>query len=146
MAKKRAKRRAQAKRLTPKLARDAEYDQPGLEFLRILAVGLDLSLREAKITDVKTRRRVVDDFCWGTAEFLDHQWFETADGQRHFPIVCFADRHLDEDPQVLRMPEMTYFHEMIPDVFNEVTNKGKGPYQVTIGELGDDDPIDLDEE
>src|SRR5262245_3974207 len=132
-------------RVTPRLVRDDGYDQPAITFLHVLAVGLDLALRESKITDTKTRRKVVEEFSWGAAEFLDSQWLQTGDGRRHFPVVCFADQHPDEDPKVLRMPADVFsLHEMIAGVFDEVTNKGKGPYAVTIGDLGDEEPIDLE--
>lgn len=141
-----AKKPRATRKAAPVLVRDEEYDQPAIEFLRVLAMGLDLSLKEAKITDAKQRRKIVDDFCWGTAEFLDSQWLQTSDGKRHFPVLCFSDRHPDERPAALRMPETSsfLFHESAVDVFNDVTNKGKGPYAVTIGELGDDEPIDLE--
>ena len=141
-----AKKRKATQNVVPVLVPDDEYDQPAIEFLRVLAMGLDLSLKEAKITDAKTRRKIVDDFCWGTAEFLDSQWLRTSDGKRHFPILCFSDRHADERPEELRMPATAsfLFHESAVDVFNDVTNKGKGPYAVTIGEAGDDEPIDLE--
>ena len=133
------------RRPTPRLVRDDGYDQPAIALLHALAAGLDLALRAAKITDVKTRRKVVEEFCWGTAEFLDSQWLQTYDGKRYFPVLCFADRHPDDDPDTLRMPADVFsLHEMAPGVFDEVTNKGKGPYAVTIGDLGDDEPIDLD--
>jgi hypothetical protein len=139
-------KRKASRKAVPVLVQDEDYDQPAIEFLRVLAMGLDLVLKEAKVTDTKTRRKIVDEFCWGAAEFLDSQWLRTSDGRRHFPILCFSDRHPDERPTEVRMPERAsfLFHESAVDVFDDVTNKGKGPYGVTIGELGDDEPIDLE--
>lgn len=143
-----AKKRSASKPAVPKLVHDEGYDQPAAEFLAVLVVGLDLALREAKITDVKTRRKVVDEFCWGTAEFLDTQWLETADGRRHFPVLGFADRHPEQDPAEVRLPApgSFSFHEFAALLFDDVTNKGKGPYNVTIGDMDDDEAIDLEAE
>jgi hypothetical protein len=143
-----AKKRPAKKPAVPTLVHDEDYDQPAAEFLAVLAVGLDLALREAKITDVKTRRKVVDEFCWGAAEFLDTQWIETADGRRHFPVICFTDRHPEQDPPEVRLapPGAFSFHEYAALLFDDVTNKGKGPYNVTIGDMEDDEAIDLEAE
>jgi hypothetical protein len=141
-----AKKRGAKKPPQPKLVHDEDYEQPAIEFLSVLAVGLDLVLKDAKITDVKTRRKIVDDFCWGAAEFLDTQWLGTPDGRRHFPVVGFTDRHSEANPKELRLaaPGSFSFHEYAALLFDDVTNKGKGPYAVTLGDMEDDEPIDLD--
>jgi hypothetical protein len=134
-----------APRPTPAVRRSDGYDQPGVEFLRILGLALDITLRDAGIRDVGKRRDIVDSYCWEIAEFFDQQWFGAGDGERYFPVICFAERHLDDGPSSLMMPDNFSFHETLDDVFDHVTNAGKGPYAVTIGNAGDDEPIDVEE-
>ena len=130
----------------PKVVRDEAYEEAAMTFLRVLAMEVDDALKHAKVTDLKTRRKVVDRFCFGMGNFLDQYWLEAGDGKRYFPVLCFSPEHLDDDPQTLGLPDAFAYHEMADGTFDLVTNKGKGPYQLKVGLVGDDEPLDLEEE
>ena len=130
----------------PKVVRDGAYEDAAIEFLRVMALEVDDALKHAKVTDVKTRRKVVDRFCFGMGNFLDQYWLETADGKRYFPLVCFSEEHQDYNPKVIGCPDMFAYHEMVGGLFDDLTNKGKGPYRLKIGLVGDDEPMDLEAE
>jgi hypothetical protein len=93
---------------------------------------------------VKQRRKVVDNFCFGMGNFLDQYWFE-AGGRKQFPVVCFADKHREDNPATLGVPEIFDYHEYALGTFDGVTNKGKGPYAIRIGLVGDDEPMSAEE-
>ena len=131
---------------TPKVVRSGDYEEAAMAFLRVMALEVDDALKEAKVTDVKTRRKVVDNFCFGMGNFLDQYWFEAADGKRYFPMVGFSTEHQDYDPKTIGLPDMFSYHEIAGDDFDALTRKGKGPYQLKIGLVGDDEPIDLEAE
>ena len=128
----------------PKLVVDDRYEEAAMEFLRVMALELDLALKEAEITDVKKRRKVVDTFCFGMGNFLDQYWF-AVEGTKYFPVVCFADRHREDNPATLAAPEFFSYHEYALDTFDSVTNKGKGPYAIQIGLVGDEEPMTAEE-
>ena len=132
---------------SPKLVFGGEYESAAIEFLRVMALELDLALKEAKVADVKTRRKVIDNFCFGMGNFLDQYWFE-AEGKRYFPLVCFTDKHREDDPARAGLPEIFAYHEYALGLFDDLTKKGKGPYDIRIGVVGDDEPMspeDLEE-
>src|SRR5687767_4866692 len=74
----------------PKVVRSADYEEAAMAFLRVMALEVDDALKEAKITDTRTRRKVVDNFCFGMGNFLDQYWFEAGDGKRYYPMVGFS--------------------------------------------------------
>ena len=128
----------------PKLVVSGDYEDAAWTFFHVVAMGLDATLQEAKVKDVKLRRRIVDNFMFEFAEFMDEQWLQDSDGKRYFPILCFSEQHPDDDPKTVGYAPNQAYHESMPGLFDEVTNKGKGPYNVKIGYVGDDEPLELD--
>ena len=128
----------------PKLVVDDRYEEVAIQFLRVMAMELDVALKAAGITDAKKRRKVVDTFCFGMGNFFDQYWFE-AEGTRYFPVVCYAEEHLQEGPKTLGMPQWFDYHDYALGGFDDVTNKGKGPYDVRVGLVGDEEPISPEE-
>jgi hypothetical protein len=124
----------------PKVVVSDDYENAAIEFLQVMAVELDVALKDAGITDVRKRRKVVDAFCFGMGNFLDQYWF-VADGKKYFPVVAFADKHREDNPAALGLPEMFDYHEYALGAFDQATRKGKGPYRIRIGLVGDDEPM-----
>ena len=141
MAKRKTPKRRQR---APELVISSDYEDAALTFFHVIATGLDATLQDAKIKDVKLRRRIVDDFLFEFAEFMDEQWLKDDDGKRYFPILCFSEQHPDYGPKVIGYAPNQAYHECMPGIFDEVTNNGKGPYNVEIGYVGDDEPLELD--
>jgi hypothetical protein len=140
MAKRETPKRPQR---SPRLVISTDYEDITLTFFHVVAMGLDATLQDAKVKDVKLRRRIVDDFLFEFADFLDEQWLQDSDGKRYFPILCFSEQHPDDDPKAIGYAPNQAYHECMPGVFDEVTNRGKGPYNVKIGYVGDDEALDL---
>ena len=134
----------QSRRRAPKLSISSDYEDAALTFFHVVAMGLDATLQEAKVKDVKLRRRIVDDFLFEFADFMDEQWLEDGGGKRYFPILCFSEQHPQDRPKVIGFAPDQAYHECMPGLFDDVTNKGKGPYNVKIGYVGDDEPLELD--
>ena len=131
----------------PKVVAGEAYENAAVEFLRVMAVELDLALKDAGVRETPKRRKVVDAFCFGMGNFLDQYWFE-AEGKRYFPLVCFTDKHREDDPARAGLPEIFAYHEYALGLFDDLTKKGKGPYDIRIGVVGDDEPMspeDLEE-
>jgi hypothetical protein len=141
---KRKRRRRTARPTTHKLIRSGDYDEAAMAFFRVMAMGLDATLQEAGVEQVKLRRRIVDDFIFETADFFDQQWLEAGDGKRYFPILCFGEQHPDDGIKSAGFVDNQAYHESVSDIFDEVTNKGRGPYDVKIGYVGVDEPLELD--
>jgi hypothetical protein len=128
----------------PKVVIDDRFEEVGIQFLRVMGLEVDAALKAAGITDVKKRRKVVDTFCFGMGNFFDQYWFE-AEGERYFAVVCFADKHLQDGPKTLGLPENFDYHDYALGGFDLLTNKGKGPYDVRVGLVGDDEPMNPEE-
>ena len=137
---------AKPKPSVPKVVRDSAYEEAAMAFLRVMALEVDDALKEAKITDTRTRRKVVDNFCFGMGNFIDQYWFKAGDGKRYYPMIGFSIEHQDYEPKTLGLPDMFSYHEMADGQFDLLTKKGKGPYQLKIGLVGDDEPTDLEAE
>jgi hypothetical protein len=128
----------------PKVVVGEGYEEAGIEFLQVMAVELDIALKDSGVADVKTRRKVVDTFCFGMGNFLDQYWFEAA-GKKQYAVVCFADKHREDGPETFGLPEIFDYHEYATGVFDAATNKGKGPYKIRIGLVGEDEPVSPEE-
>ena len=122
-----------------KVVRSGDYEQVAIDFLSVLAMEVDVALKDSGITDVATRRNVVDRFCFGMGNFIDQYWFHS-EGKKYYPVVCFSETHLDEDPAEIGLPEMFAYHEYATGAFDQLTQDGGDSYQVQVGLVGEDEP------
>jgi hypothetical protein len=79
------------------LTHDDQYEEMAASFQCALIQTLDHALREQGLA-LEVRRAVCEAFARRTGVLLDQSWVESSAG-RVFPVVGFARRHPDYDPE-----------------------------------------------
>jgi|GEM_PF-3372338 hypothetical protein len=119
-----------------------DYEEVAIDFLMVLALEVDLALKHGGITDVDQRREIVDYFCFGMGNFFDQHWFQSGD-KKYYPVLCFSEKHLDDEPEELGLPDSFSYHDYAFGMFDQLTEDGNGSYQIQVGLVGEDEPLDL---
>jgi hypothetical protein len=103
------------------VVQDDAYDEMAATYQLLEIARLDEILKRSRIPS-KTRRTICEAYFFAAGAFLDSGWL-TAEGERVFPTLCFADRPVDPDEGLgeitrLHIPSAGFaFHEYAGGAF-----------------------------